>query len=167
VLESYDVSGCASFCDQTDLCTAFNLYIERDPSLNPTSGETNATYCPNPSSVTNYKCSLWGSSIDASSATNYGDYQEQFQVVIAASNGYDKTNNTTPATQPGWESPHKCSGGAISSGGSYHIGSSFYPGPFDPSVCAIYAQAQTNKNKQVAQQSGASSYVSVEDCSPF
>lgn len=38
------------------------------------------------------------------------------------------------------------------------MGSNFYPGPFDPSVCALYAQAQTATNKQVAQGKGASSY---------
>ncbi|KAK5114436.1 hypothetical protein LTR85_010259 [Meristemomyces frigidus] len=160
-LTSYNVSGCASFCDNTDLCTAFNIYIERDPSVNPTTNGTDIGWgsdCPNPSSITNYKCSLWGSNIDASSATNFGDYRDEFQVVIAGSNGYDKTNNTTPATQPGWSAPSGCSGGAISSGGSYWMGSNFYPGPFDPSVCAIYAQAQTSTNKQVAQQKGAKSY---------
>lgn len=38
------------------------------------------------------------------------------------------------------------------------MGSNFYPGPFDPSVCALYAQAQTATNKQAAQGKGASSY---------
>lgn len=157
-LTSYNVSGCAAFCDNVDLCTAFNIYIERDPSLNPTSGDaSNGTYCPNPASITNYKCSLWGSSIDASSATNYGTTWDEFQVVIAGSNGYDKIN-TTPPTQPGWSQPSHCTSGAISSGGSYWMGSNFYPGPFDPSVCSIYAQAQTNENMRVAQQQGASSY---------
>lgn len=158
-LESYDVSGCANYCETTDLCTAFNIYIERDPSLNPTTNATNnATNCPNPASITNYKCSLWGSSIDASSATNSGDYRDEFQVVIVASNGYDKTNNTTPPSLPGWSSPSNCSDGGISAGGSYWMGSQFYPGPFDPSICGIYAQAQTATNKKVSSQKGASSY---------
>ncbi|KAK1068706.1 hypothetical protein LTR74_005364 [Friedmanniomyces endolithicus] len=161
-LTSYSVSDCANLCDTTALCTAFNIYIERDPSLNPTLNDTAANttgqYCPNPSSITNYKCSLWGSSIDATSATNYGDYREQFQVVIVASNGYDKTNNTTPAPCPGYEPPSNCTG-AISSGGSYCLGSHFFPGPYNPSVCGIYADAQTATNKAAAKDRGESSYV--------
>ena len=62
---------------------------------------------------------------------------------------------------PSWGNPTNCSGGAISAGGSYHLGSSFFPGPFNPSVCGIYAQAQTATNKQAAQKKGASSYTPV------
>jgi hypothetical protein len=31
-LQSYDVVQCAAICDKISLCTAFNIYIERDPS---------------------------------------------------------------------------------------------------------------------------------------
>ena len=158
-LKSYDVAGCAQHCDDTDLCTAFNIYIERDPSLNPTTNTTDPAFnCPNPASITNYKCSLWGSSIDASSATNEGGYRNEFQVVIVGSNGYDKTNNTTPPTPPTWSPPNKCPGGAISAGGAYHIGSHFFPGPFNPGLCGVYAQAQTAKNRDAARQQGKKSY---------
>ncbi|KAK3634805.1 hypothetical protein LTR56_015086 [Elasticomyces elasticus] len=161
-LESYGVSECASYCDNTDLCTAFNIYIERDPGINPTrngdSSNSTGEYCPNPTSITNYKCSLWGSSIDNSSATNAGGWREDFQVVIVGSNGYDKTNNTTPPSMPGYEAPSPCDG-AISAGGSYWLGSKFFPGPFNPSVCSAYAQAQVSTNKKAAQASGATSYV--------
>ncbi|GAM88209.1 hypothetical protein ANO11243_062400 [Dothideomycetidae sp. 11243] len=122
-LQSYDVAGCASYCDNTALCTAFNIYIERDPSQNPTANDTTSTltqwgtWCPNPPAITNYKCTLWGSSISASVATNYGQWREQFEVVFVASNGYDKTNGTIPtvtvssttpsstSTQPSTSSP--------------------------------------------------------------
>jgi len=161
-LESYNTTQCAALCDSTSLCTAFNIYIERDPSVNPT---TNATWngtlynCPNPASITNYKCSLWGSSIDNTSATNVGQWRDNFQVVIVASNGYDKTNNTVPATVPGYTAPSNCSSSAISAGGNYWMGSNFFPGPFDPSVCGIYAQAQAATNRKLAQAAGLSSYV--------
>ncbi|KAI6892826.1 hypothetical protein KC318_g6367 [Hortaea werneckii] len=160
-LESYDVAGCAAHCDNTDLCTAFNIYIERDPSLNPTKGDNESTYCPNPSSITNYKCSLWGSDIDQQSATNTGDNREDFQTVVVGSNGYDKTNNTTPPDQDGWDKPEKCDNGAISGGGNYWMGSHFYPGPYNPFNCAHYAQAQTEKNKEGARSKGAKSYTPV------
>lgn len=34
-LTSFDPSECAAFCDQTDTCTGFNVFIERDPAWNP------------------------------------------------------------------------------------------------------------------------------------
>ena len=81
-LTSFDTLGCASLCDQASGCQAFNMYIERDPSLN-----ANAANCPNPPSTTNYKCTLWGAPVSVNEATNFGQYQDSFQVVIAGSNG--------------------------------------------------------------------------------
>ncbi|KAF1350642.1 hypothetical protein BDV97DRAFT_151820 [Delphinella strobiligena] len=100
-LTSYNTTECASLCDKTNLCTSFNLYIERDPSVNPSANDSTAStvwgyWCPDPASITNYKCTLWGSSLDSSEAVNYGEYREQFHTVITASNGYDKTNDTVP-----------------------------------------------------------------------
>ena len=101
-LTSYNAQECAAKCDDTDLCTSFNIYIERDPSLAPANNDNTTytpweTYCPNPSSITNYKCTLWGSTLSADLATNKGDYREQFQTVITGSDAYDKTNVTTPS----------------------------------------------------------------------
>ncbi|KAI7238009.1 hypothetical protein KC330_g2866 [Hortaea werneckii] len=100
-LDSYDPAQCAAKCDAAELCTSFNIYAERDPSLNPSANDSTAYtvwgyWCPNPPSMTSFKCTLWGSSIDASVATNMGSYREQFHVVITASNGYDKTDVTVP-----------------------------------------------------------------------
>jgi hypothetical protein len=146
-LSSYNVQGCSEWCDNTTLCTGFNIYIERDPSLNPTSGDASkGEYCPNPSSITNFKCTLWGSGVDAEAATNFGQGRESFQVVIVGSNGYEKTNTTTPDQCPGYKPPKPCNGGAINKP-SCHIGSKFFPGPFNPAVCASYADAQTKINK--------------------
>ncbi|TVY78337.1 hypothetical protein LSUE1_G003964, partial [Lachnellula suecica] len=69
-LNEYDPIQCASYCDQQAGCMAFNLYFERDPSQAP-----NATSCPNPSSVTNIKCVIWGVWIQPETATNVGQYQ--------------------------------------------------------------------------------------------
>ena len=77
----YNVSRCAALCDAVDLCTAFNIYFERDPTVNP--GEN----CPDPSSFTNVKCTLWGSRLTPETATNQGQYRRDFHVVIAGSNG--------------------------------------------------------------------------------
>ncbi|KAI9712005.1 MAG: hypothetical protein M1820_001713 [Bogoriella megaspora] len=139
-LKSYDTNLCAQHCDNTTLCTAFDIYVERDPSVDPTPG-----VCPNPDAITNYRCALWGSGVEAAAAVNYGQYRDQFQVVIAGSNGYEKTNTTTPAPCPGWTPPTSCPG-AIS-GAPWNIGSNFFPGPFDPALCAAYAKQQTAYNK--------------------
>ncbi|KAI5238870.1 hypothetical protein E4T43_07133 [Aureobasidium subglaciale] len=103
-LTSYNAQECAAKCDDTDLCTSFNIYIERDPSLAPANNDNTtytpwSTYCPNPSSITNYKCTLWGSSLSVDVATNKGDYREEFQTVITGSNAYDKTDVTTPTCE--------------------------------------------------------------------
>lgn len=39
--------------DAVDLCTAFNIYYERDPIVNP------VATCPNSPSLTNIKFALW------------------------------------------------------------------------------------------------------------
>ncbi|KAK5147225.1 hypothetical protein LTR04_000882 [Oleoguttula sp. CCFEE 6159] len=150
-LSTYDTLGCSQLCDNTTLCTAFNIYIERDPSLNPTVGQ-----CDNPSSITNYKCTLWGSGVDAAAAVNAGQTRASFVVVITGSNGYAKTNNTISARCAGYDAPKKCAG-AINAP-SYNLGAKFFPGPYDPSVCAAYATAQTAYNK-AHKDSSSSSYV--------
>ena len=81
-LTSYDTLTCASKCDQASGCSAFNVYLERDPTIN-----ANAQNRPNPPSTTYYKCTLWGAPISSAEATNSGQYQDSFQVVIAGSNG--------------------------------------------------------------------------------
>lgn len=83
-LTSFDTLACAQKCDAAPGCLAINLYIERDPTLDP-----NNDNCPNPPSTTNYKCTLWGAPVVAEEATNKGQWRDQFQVVITGSNGMD------------------------------------------------------------------------------
>ncbi|APA11511.1 hypothetical protein sscle_08g062810 [Sclerotinia sclerotiorum 1980 UF-70] len=103
-LDSYDTVNCASYCDQQDGCIAFNIYMERDPTVDP--GAT----CANPASTTNYKCVKWGVQIQAATATNVGQWRQDFHVVIAGSNGYNK--NAAPAPADGYTGPVAL-GGAI------------------------------------------------------
>ncbi|KAK9423194.1 hypothetical protein SUNI508_04488 [Seiridium unicorne] len=142
-LQSYDVALCASKCDSTDLCTAFNLYIERDPQWNPDQCSCTGT---NVSSITNYKCTLWGSGVQPAAAVNTGETRSGFPVVITGSNGYQKTNNTTPATPSGWTNPKNCSG--IHSHPRTCIGEQMFKGVFDVSICATYAAAQNAANQK-------------------
>lgn len=80
-LETYDTLKCSELCDAVDSCTAFNIYFERDPTVNP------AAACPNPPSLTNIKCTLWGANVTTETANNFGQYRRDFHVVIAGSNG--------------------------------------------------------------------------------
>ena len=80
-LTSYDTIKCQQQCDAAAGCVAFNIYIERDPSLAPGPG------CLEPASTINYKCTLYGLPISAATATNTGQPRGNFQVVITGSNG--------------------------------------------------------------------------------
>lgn len=143
-LTSYNTTACASLCDSTSPCTAFNVYIERDPAVDP------GKNCTNPPSAPSYFCTLWGSSVNSSTATNYGQYRESFHVEITASNGYDKTPAVVAPSCSGWQAPQKCGPAADGSLAHSHpstaMGSHFFPGPYDPTQCAAYAQAQNLEN---------------------
>jgi hypothetical protein len=95
-LPTYSPSSCAAKCNELSTCNSFNIYVERDPSVNPTKNDSTAPtvwgyWCPNPPSITNYVCALWGAGIYNSSATNHGQYRGgDFQVVIAGSNAFVK-----------------------------------------------------------------------------
>lgn len=155
-LQTYSTDECAAYCDCTETCSSFNLYIERDPSLNP------AANCTNPPSMTSYKCTIFAGPISSADATNSGQYRDEFEVVITGSNAYNRlpTAPHLPSTS-GWQSPSYCPGGAISAP-SKQMGGAFFPGPFDPRVCASYAVAQTAENKASSQSGRA-----YESCSYF
>ncbi|KAH9833950.1 hypothetical protein Tdes44962_MAKER08706 [Teratosphaeria destructans] len=82
-LPYYDVTSCAKFCDSTKGCKSFNIYFERSPKTPPTDG------CTNPPSITTIKCAVYNKPITKASATNVGQYQLDFHVVIAGSNAYN------------------------------------------------------------------------------
>ena len=140
-LDSYDVASCSKFCDDTDTCTGFNIYIERDPKWNP-----HQCSCDQPPSTINYKCSIWGQKVSKESATNTGGSRDKFEVVITASNGYNK-GAYTPHTPPNCSKPQDC-GNKIHDQPRYCMGQKTFPGPFDPSLCAAYAQKQNEVNRK-------------------
>jgi hypothetical protein len=76
-MTSYNVQECASKCNSTLGCQAFNTYFERSPSVVP------APACPNPPGVANPFCVLWGGPVSLDNARNEGQFREQFQVVMA------------------------------------------------------------------------------------
>lgn len=78
---TYAVDDCAAFCNSEKYCLAFNIFYERDPSKDP------ASTCDNPEPITNVKCSIYGYPVAEASATNEGQFRENFHVVITGSNG--------------------------------------------------------------------------------
>jgi hypothetical protein len=114
-LPTYAASSCAEKCNELSNCNSFNIYVERDPSQNPTKNDSTAPtvwgyWCPNPPSITNYVCALWGDGIYNTSATNRGQYRgADFQVAIVGSNGFVKNGyyNSTSywGGAPAWAGP--------------------------------------------------------------
>ncbi|KAF2996733.1 hypothetical protein E8E13_006166 [Curvularia kusanoi] len=86
-LTSYDTGVCAQKCNAVDGCISFNVLFERDPTVEP--GPT----CDNPPSTTVIKCVLWGTYLTADTATNNGQWRDNFHVVIAGSNGYNREDD--------------------------------------------------------------------------
>jgi hypothetical protein len=142
-LSSYDASACAAACSAKYGCAAFNIYFERDPSLEPGAG------CLNPASTTVIKCVFWGGPVTPDNAVNNGQWRNDFHVVIAGSNGYV---NTTQATINGWNgsfygigainAPNDCHGNDT------YMGYKFFDDnqPYDPSRCAAACVAQNQYN---------------------
>ena len=132
-LQTYDTVKCQQLCDATAYCSGINIYLERDPSVNP------ATGCDNPASITNFKCTLFGAPVTSDSATNVGQWRDNFHVVITGSNGYSK--NAPPPSYTNFTGPTEF-GGAINAPSSY-MGVKYYPGVYDPSQCAASCQTTT------------------------
>ncbi|KAH6668722.1 hypothetical protein B0J14DRAFT_674191 [Halenospora varia] len=118
-LQTYDVSGCSTLCNNKDLFTGFNIFVERDPSLNSSDN------CPQ-SQTTNARSGAPAST----------------PLPLPTTNKTGKTNNTTPATCPGWQPPKKRGGDGSKAHNhpSTCIGTHFYPGPYNPLLCANFEQ---------------------------
>lgn len=116
-LSFYDTSYAAAQCNSMAGCESFNIYFERDPTVTPTAD------CPNPPSnynyfgVNNVKVAYYSSILTAASATNVGQWQENFQVAIAGSNAYVKQSIfQTGGSNSGYvPAPGTSSGGHIPS----------------------------------------------------
>ncbi|KAI5236656.1 hypothetical protein E4T43_08509 [Aureobasidium subglaciale] len=145
-LQKYDTQLCASKCSAMKGCQSFNIYFERDPKVNP-----NDLSCADPGSTTQIKCVFWGGPVAASNAKNTGETRNQFQVVIAGSNGYVSQTQLTPAGYANGlflddfalNAPKDCNGNDT------YLQTSVFTngGPFDPNLCAAACSAQ-NKYAQ-------------------
>jgi hypothetical protein len=145
-LASYDTNACAAKCSKTIGCMAFNIYFERDPSVDPGTGDSG---CANPSSVVYAKCALWGGPLSNDNAVNKGQMRNQFEVAVAGSNAYQNNSLTIPA---GYSLKAAYNNVAINApydfqGYNTFMGSTiFTQGPFNIQLCADYCSAQTKYN---------------------
>lgn len=152
-LSTYNIPLCTSLCDAWTGCQSVNLYLERDPVVDPGSS------CANPSSGTEVRCALYGSQVSASQATNIGQFRTQFAVVILGSAGF--TKNTPPANVTGFTGPGALAGGInvnTLNGKQVFLNSSYTAGGYDPSVCSAFCTSTTTKNKAAAAAAGSTTY---------
>lgn len=126
LLQSYDVAACAASCTNKKTCQGFNILFERNPSVSP------GADCPNPDGVAYIKCVLWGGPVTLDNLVNTGYTNQQFQVVIAGSNGYVKEGIVPP---PGYPTRQYFGSGSISAS-SYVVGQSYQQATLDASACA-------------------------------
>ncbi|KAK2604722.1 hypothetical protein N8I77_007630 [Diaporthe amygdali] len=106
-LSGYNPDQCADLCSNwsgSTSCTSFVIYHERDPELVwPTTGAPSPA-CPaaaDSPSVTLIKCVFYSVPLYSGNATNVGQYQDDFHVVIAGSTAF---NLEAPAVS-GYASP--------------------------------------------------------------
>ena len=147
VVNTYDVDYCAAKCDAKAGCLSFNIYFERDPTLEL------AASCPDPDAFVNIKCSFWGTGLDATTANNMGQWREKFEVVIGGSNAYTSYKLGGPID--GWSGPQKLDNAALNAPlwdctdtWTYLGYKLLQAGSVDPRLCAAACDAQTAYNKQ-------------------
>jgi len=144
-LNDYDTKKCAANCDATTGCQAFNIYFERDPSVDPGTGND----CPNPKSVTHIKCALWGGPLNKDNAVNTGQLRNKFEVAVAGSNAYQNPNLKIPDGFTLTGVPEKAAINAPydKQGYNTYMGATiFTAGAFDAQLCATYCKSQTQYN---------------------
>lgn len=86
-LATYDVNACAAFCTGEPTCTSFTLFAERVPTLDPA-----PVTCNNPAAGVGVGCTLYSTAQNITNLVNIGQWRTDFMLLIAASNGYDKTS---------------------------------------------------------------------------
>lgn len=135
--KSYDVNQAAADCKAITGCKSFNIFFERDPTLDP------GPNCPNPPSTTVIKASFWGVPIGLPSATNKGQWRNNFQVVIAGSNAYqlDQCIEPVPNYNPNYLG--SCTINAPKTDCNAYLTAKFWTDGFDQGRCAAACDAVT------------------------
>lgn len=92
---------------------------------------------------------FWGGPVGKENTNNAGQWRNQFQVVIAGSNGY-VSKSISP--QDGYTGPTYLGDAAInapldcSGGDTFIVPKTFADGPFDAGLCAAACTAQSDYN---------------------
>ncbi|EDU48846.1 hypothetical protein PtrSN002B_002018 [Pyrenophora tritici-repentis] len=90
-LKHYNPTACAQACNMHAGCDGFNIYVQREPGVQPSQN------CPNPTAIAVTRCALYSEPVTKSQCTNEGqkigpvDYHNlPFEVAIRGSNAYNK-----------------------------------------------------------------------------
>lgn len=151
-LSSYDADQCATICGGISSCASFVIYFERDPELvSPTTYTPVDPECPgraNSTSVTLIKCAFYSVPLYSGNATNVGQYQGDFHLVVAGSTAF---NAGSPAVD-GWTGPVNLGDAAIDipqpvDQNGYIQAETFPNAPFDPNTCAANCASLTEDNQ--------------------
>lgn len=150
----YDVDYCAAKCTSKAGCLSFNIYFERDPTVDL------GNDCPDPEAFAKIKCSFWGTGLDTSTANNIGQWRNKFEVAIAGSNAYTSYKLGGPIE--GWTGPQDLGTKALnaplwdcSDTWSYLGYKLLQAGSVDPRLCATACDAQSAYNKKHPAPDGA------------
>ncbi|KAI4729952.1 hypothetical protein E4T49_02300 [Aureobasidium sp. EXF-10728] len=137
-LSSYNTTRCAELCTSSKNCHAFNIFYERSavpPSFNST--------CTASATI---KCVFWNGAVTTANAINTGSTQNNFEIVIAGSNGYI-ASAIVPAAgyaapiyfgSKGIQAPLDCNGKDT------YLGFQTFDANFDASRCAEACSAQAS-----------------------
>lgn len=119
--------------------------FERDPVVEA-GISADGQDCSNPESLTYIKCAIFGGVLTASSAKNVGQFQSDFEVVIAGSNIYAAA---APKAPTGFTGPYFYNNATISSPSGYITVQTFpQTQPYDPSVCATACNTMSDFDRK-------------------
>lgn len=151
-LSSFSVKDCAAICtDVGDSCQAFNIYYERNPTVDP-----DIKSCPNPKSATSVRCALWGSKINATQAVNIGQWRASFMTVVSGSNGYWK--NPAPGLVSDF-GPSQALAGFVNPADRAALSTTLITSSgYNPAACAQLCTQWNTNASATAKASGASSF---------
>jgi hypothetical protein len=165
--KGYDVDFCAAKCSAKAGCLAFNIYFDRNPTQTP------GAACPNPPAFANIKCSLWGTAIDAKTATNKGSGNFKFATAVAGSNGYVSYKLGGPVD--GYDMQKLGNGNSVMNAPLYdcthtwtYLGYKLLQaGSVDPRLCAAACDAQTKYNLAHPPAAAKNGSAHVATCNAF
>lgn len=151
-LASYSPTDCGNLCLNTAGCQAINIYYERTATVIPSDA------CPNPNAASAVRCALYGSPLTAAQATNNGQYQKDFMVVIQGSNAYNL--NPMPSSVASYLAPQPLYGASLISsinGKSVSLGNKVYSS-WSPTTCVQACSDMTSQNRASAVSSALPTY---------